>query len=147
VLRQRLILGPVLIAGIILGTYLDELIDRTRIPSWLSWLPTDSETLPPGVVAFLVCVALCLLGTVELARILRDKGIGVSMRVMSFAGVCGLVVQALVPSWTDGLSGSAVTSAAATIVLMRWPSIHVTGRWRAWWARRGGRCWRTSTLG
>lgn len=127
-LRQRLILGPVLIAAIILGSWLDEAIDRIPVPEWLPSAVLGGETFPPGVIAFIVCVVLSLLGSMELARILRDKGIGVSIRVMSFAGVCGLIVQALVPSWADGLSGSAVTSAAATIVLVASLAFHARNR-------------------
>lgn len=127
-LRQRLILGPILIAAIIVGSWFDEAIDRVPVPSWLPMSLFGDDTLPPGVIAFFVCVVLSLLGSIELARILRDKGIGVSIRVMSFAAVCGLIVQALVPSWADGLSGSAVTSAAATVVLVTALVFHARNR-------------------
>lgn len=114
-LRDRLILGPVLIGAIIFGIWLDEFIDAIATPAWLPWL---SDTLPPGVVAFAVCVALSWLGSLELARILRDKGIGVSKRVMCLAAILGLLVQALVPTDVDGLTGFCVASSSAIVVLL-----------------------------
>jgi phosphatidate cytidylyltransferase len=128
VLRQRLILGPILIALIVLGVWLDEAIDDLPTPDRLDWIPGMSETFPPGVIALLVCVLLCIFGTLELARILRDKGIGVSKRVMSLSATTGLVTQALVPSQVDGVTGFALASMIATMVLSAALAFHSRNR-------------------
>jgi phosphatidate cytidylyltransferase len=121
-------MGTILIAAIVAGVVIDEWIDTIATPAWLDWVPGISETLPPGVVAFAVCVVLSLLASQELARILRDKGIGVSKRVMSFAAILGLCTQALVPTSADGLAGFAVAGSTATIVLFVALAFHARHR-------------------
>ena len=127
-LHQRLIMGTVLIAAIVFGVWLDEWIDTLATPAWLDWVPGISETLPPGVVAFVICVVLSLLASMELARILRDKGIGVSKRVMGFAAILGLCAQALVPTEADGVTGFALAGTSATLVLFAALAFHARHR-------------------
>ena len=127
-LHQRLIMGTVLIAAIVFGVWLDEWIDTLATPAWLDWVPGISETLPPGVVAFVVCVVLSLLASMELARILRDKGIGVSKRVMGFAAILGLCAQALVPTEADGVTGFALAGTSATLELFAALAFHARHR-------------------
>jgi phosphatidate cytidylyltransferase len=128
VLRQRLILGPILIALIVLGVWLDEVIDKLATPGWLDWIPGITDTLPPGVVALVVCVVVCIFGTLELTRILWDKGLRVSKRVMSLSATAGLVAQALVPSQVDGATGFALASMVATMVLSAALAFHSRNR-------------------
>jgi len=117
VLRQRLILGPILIALLIVGLWLDEVLDAAQTPKSLDWLPLG-DTLPPGIVIFAGTIVLALLAAAELARILSINGITTSRRVTCGAALAGLLVSTLTPSGAQGVTGSAVISSASACVLV-----------------------------
>jgi phosphatidate cytidylyltransferase len=115
-MRKRLLLGPVLIAVLLLGFWLDEWVDRQGVAASLRSL-FPKETYPPGVVTFLVCLVLSVIASRELAVIFKSKGIGASRRVMTTCAILGLLVSCLVPTTTPGPAAAAVVSTAAVIVL------------------------------
>ena len=124
VLRHRLTFGPVLIVLVLAGLWLDERIDGAKI----DWLPAmfrhHDGTAPPGVVVFIACLALSTLAARELARILKDNGIGASKRILTFAAVLGLCVSAFVPVATAGTVGAAIVASACTAALLASLAFH-----------------------
>lgn len=123
-LRYRLTLGPVLIALVLLGLWLDELIDARRF----SWIPEmfrgADGTAPPGVVVFIACLAAGTVAAREMARILKDNGIGASKRILTFAAVLGLCVSAFVPVGAPGTVGAAIVASACTVSLLASLAFH-----------------------
>jgi len=115
--RTRILFGPVLIALLVLGLWGDEVVDRTPWPGWLPF-SGGRETLPPGVVIFLVVVPISWQAARELAAMLRAKGIAARKRVTSSAALIGLLVSGLVPSGIPGEQAAAGVSSAAIVVLV-----------------------------
>lgn len=76
-MRERLIYGPVMIAALIGGLWLDEYIAAARGPR--------------GVVVFAIVFLLAMMGVGELAAIVRAKGIEASRALLSLAATVGLV--------------------------------------------------------
>lgn len=116
-LRQRLLLGPLLIAGIILGCWLDQSLDGMASPEWYQRL-TERQTLPPGVVVLLVIAALAWLGGLELADLYRQKGIRVSRRVVITFTLTGLGMVAFIPKTLDAVTGVALVNTVVTVALV-----------------------------
>ncbi len=117
-MRDRLLLGPVLILLLVGGVWLDQYLDHVPAPGWVAGLPGVGETLPPGIVLFFVMLAVGIMAGRELARILKDKGIAASRRLLCAAGTIGLVVMAFTPDGASGVEAEAVVGGAATIVLV-----------------------------
>jgi phosphatidate cytidylyltransferase len=115
VLRHRLILGPILVALVLGGLWLDEAIDGTPAGGMLKG---RDGSAPPGVVVFIVCLTLSILAARELAPILRDNGIAASKRVLGFAAMLGLCVSAFVPAEAPGTVGAAIVASACTAALL-----------------------------
>lgn len=78
-MRERLIYGPVMIAALVGGLWLDEAIAAAHGPR--------------GVVVFAIVFVLAMLGAGELAGIVRSKGVVVSRALLSFAATLGLVAM------------------------------------------------------
>lgn len=120
-LKHRLVLGPVLIALLLAGAWLDEWIDRQPSPGAIADL-IGRETLPPGVIVFMLTLALAILGGRELARILRHKGVDASTALTSTLAVLGVCLTSLVPSATsspDGLLlGVMIGNGATALILL-----------------------------
>lgn len=117
-MRDRLLLGPVLILLLIGGVWLDQRLDATATPAWAAGAPGIGPTLPPGVVLFCVMLAISILAGRELARILKDKGIAASRRLVCAAAIIGLTAMAFTPSRATGVEAAGVIGAAATVVLV-----------------------------
>ena len=104
-LRYRLILGPILIAALIGIAWLDQTLER--------------RGLPPGTAFFPVMILASIMASRELARILKDKGIQASKRIMTTASIAGLLVSCTVPmAWPATLAVAAVSSAAVGVLLL-----------------------------
>lgn len=117
-LKQRLLIGPVLILLLIFGVWADDALDRTRIPDWLATLFPGFSTFPPGIIVFTVLLTLSFLAARELVTLLRAKGIRASMRLSCFAATTGLCVSCLVPTGVDAVLSVAIVSTAAMIILV-----------------------------
>lgn len=103
-LRQRLLLGPVLIVGVILITWLDEVLAlRTGIPA----------------LVFLPCgLAIGILASTELTAILKGCRIGVSRRAIATAVILGFLACSLTPADLMGFSGIGIICTVGAIVLL-----------------------------
>ncbi|MCL4219847.1 MAG: phosphatidate cytidylyltransferase [Phycisphaerales bacterium] len=116
-LRQRLLLGPVLIAAIILGSWLDQSLDRVPVSGWYEEL-TGRRTLPPGIVVLLAVAALAWLGALELAALYRQKSIRVSRRVVITFTILGLAMVAFIPKTLDAVTGVALVNTVVAVALV-----------------------------
>ncbi len=112
---RRLLLGPIMIAVMLAGLWLDERLDAQAAPAWLR--PLLRETWPPGVIIFGFVAVLACLAAAELAAILRDKGILASRRICTFAALLGVCVSAFVPAEVGAVDAVAVTAMSALAVL------------------------------
>jgi len=107
VLRYRLLFGPVLIAGIILITWLDQFLEeRTGVPA----------------TVFVPCgLAIGVLASTELSEILKKCGIGVSRRAIGTAVVAGFLASGLTPlEGADvlGFGGIGIVCTVGAVVLL-----------------------------
>ena len=112
---RRLLLGPVMIAVLLLGLWLDERLDGAGTPEWLR--PPLRDTWPPGVIIFASVAMLACLAAGELAAILRDKGILASRRICTFAALLGVFVSTFVPADLVAVDAVAVVAMSAMAVL------------------------------
>jgi len=121
VLKHRLALGPLLIALLLVGAWLDERIDRGGVPAAIERL-IGRDTWPPGVIVFALTLTLSILGGRELARILRAKGIEASTALTCVLAMVGVCLTSLVPSaieTSDGLLlGVLIANGATAVVLL-----------------------------
>lgn len=115
-LGKRLIVGSLLIAGVVLGLWLDAVVDNLPLPSVLAEA-FGRETFPPGTVIFVVVTGLSFEAARELAAMLARKGIAASARASCAAALIGLLVSTFVPESTDGVRAVAVVATAAAVVL------------------------------
>lgn len=122
-LKYRLLFGPLLIAAMIGGLWLDNWIDEQSIPSALGFLKGfvgDGGTLPTfpgGVILFLVIVPLSFLAATELVEILKRKNVAASRRLTCAAAFIGLCVSSLVPAHVQAITSIAIVNTCAAGVL------------------------------
>ncbi|MBL8964168.1 MAG: phosphatidate cytidylyltransferase [Phycisphaeraceae bacterium] len=110
---KRLLLGPVLIV-LMLGLCLaDERVGSASAPSWLG-----SGTFPPGTVIWPACLALAWGGALELARMLRAKGVVASRFVTPLAAGVGMAACGTALVFEDRSLTVAAMTIAATISLI-----------------------------
>jgi phosphatidate cytidylyltransferase len=117
-MRQRLLLGPVLIAVLLLVAWLDQRVEGAPLASFLRPILGGRDTVPPGLMIFFLAAALCFLAVRELATIMLAKGLPASKRIMTSAALLGLLVSCMVPWSTPGHVGALVVSSAAVLVLL-----------------------------
>ncbi|MBX3359373.1 MAG: phosphatidate cytidylyltransferase [Phycisphaeraceae bacterium] len=117
-LKHRLMMGPLLIALAIMGLWLDDRLTTLAAPAALRPFLQDGGNWPPGTVVFLVMLAVSFFSSREMARILRDKGIAGSKRIITTAAIAGLLVSCVVPSGTDGMTAVAIVSTTAVALLV-----------------------------
>ncbi|MBX3365253.1 MAG: phosphatidate cytidylyltransferase [Phycisphaeraceae bacterium] len=117
-MRDRLLLGPVLIALLVGLFWADEALDHTTAPAWLHGFFADQTTFPPGTVLFLAGVPLLILAARELSAMFKANGIDASRRVMSVAAILGLCVTSLIPDGLGGVRASQTAHTTAAIVLL-----------------------------
>lgn len=117
-LRQRLLLGPCLIALIVVILWLDAWVEGAVVPTAIAtWIPGDGS-LPPGALVFLAVAIVSIFASRELAYILRDKGIQASVRLTCTAAFVGLIVSCFVPTDTRALTSVAIVNSAAVLMLL-----------------------------
>jgi len=113
VLKHRLTFGSLLIVLIAGLAWLDQWIDGLDAPSFF-----PSETYPPGVVAFAVFALLSSMGSREVARIFRSKGVMIGTRIAIGMGLWGLVVVAFTPEDAAGTLGFAAGISSVVIAFI-----------------------------
>ena len=119
-LKIRLLLGPLFIAALVGGLWLDGWIDAQAIPRWIPWLAHfvgDGVTFPAGVVVFLVIVPLSFFAATELVEFLKHKGVAASRWITCLAAFVGLCVSSLVPADVQAVTSIAIVSTCAAGVL------------------------------
>jgi phosphatidate cytidylyltransferase len=111
-------IATLLVAFGLAGMWLDGWLEHAPWPQWLAGLSPGRTHFPAGVMVFLVCTLLAVLGARELARILSENGVTASRRVTCTAAVAGLLALTLVPISTNGLHAVAIASTAPVLVLL-----------------------------
>ena len=96
-MRDRLLLGPVLIALLVGLLWLDGKLDDVACPQWLTNIGYRQTTLPPGLILFPVMLGLSIMAARELTDILHDKAIDASKRITTLAAFFGLCVSCFIP--------------------------------------------------
>lgn len=115
-MRDRLILGPLLIALLIGGLALDQYLDARPLPAFLHALL--GPTCPPGVVVFVIMALVAVLAARELAAILAANGVLASKRIMTFAAIIGMLASGVVPGLVTGTEAAAAVGSAGVVVLV-----------------------------
>lgn len=91
-MRTRLLFGPILIALLLAGLWLDQAIEGVAWP--LDYPPLGFDgTAPPGVIVLPVMLAIAALGARELAIMLKAKGIHASRLTLAVTAVLGLLAS------------------------------------------------------
>lgn len=118
-LKHRLVVGALLIAGLLALLWADARLDAAPLPGWAprAW-GGASGTLPPGTALFVGALVVSAMAARELARILRENQIPASTRVTCLAAITGLAVSCLVPSGTSAQAAVAIQGTAAAGVLL-----------------------------
>lgn len=124
VLRQRLTLGPILIAIVVLGLWADEWLATQPVPGWASSFLSGS-TLPGGLIVLPIMLLLCTTASRELSRILRRKGVDSTLPIMASGAALGLLTvasaawmhQLVTPITAVALAGSCGTAVMITALL------------------------------
>lgn len=109
-LKQRLSLGTVLIAAIVLFAWADERLESFPAPAWMG-----RETLPPAMLLVPIMMLLGAMGAREVARILRAKGVAISTAPAVLASVLGLSVMSFGAEDIDGVGGLGLGAGAAVL--------------------------------
>ena len=117
-MRQRLLLGPVLIVVLLLVAAADQALEGASIPGALRPAFPGRAQFPPGVLIFLFCALVSFLSARELAAIFKANGILASKRIMTSAAILGLLVSAIVPESLPAPVAVAIISSAAVAVLL-----------------------------
>jgi len=113
-LKYRLTFGPILIAAILLFSWLDEFVDGLAAPGFF-----PQESYPPGIIVACVLILIGIMGSREVARILRAKSVMIGTWFAAVAAVFGILVVGLTPADSAGSTGFAiaVSSVAGFFVL------------------------------
>lgn len=120
-MRERLLLGPVLVLTLLVGLALDQWLDSRQMPWRMSHEFTAESgppTFPPGTVILPLMLTVAVLAVRELAAIMADKGIEASRRIMTFAAVVGMLDAFIVPDTMSPVDAVAVVSTSAVVVLI-----------------------------
>lgn len=112
-LKHRLTFGPIFILLVGVIAWLDAWLDEQAAPEFLG-----RETFPPGVGVFLVVGVLGAMGSREVARILRAKGIAIGTGIAVFVQMLGLFAVALTPSDADATIGMAAGMSSAILAYL-----------------------------
>jgi phosphatidate cytidylyltransferase len=127
-MRQRLLLGPILILCLIGLAWLDQRLQGAPVPRPLQPILLGLEVFPAGVIIFLFCALISILSARELAAIFKANNIPASKRIMTGAAILGLLVSAIVPSSMPAAVAVQIVSSAAVLVLLASLLFHSRGR-------------------
>jgi phosphatidate cytidylyltransferase len=118
---KRLLFGPVMIALLIGGLFVDHAVTSRALPGAIAdvlpegWMGGD---WPPGTILLPLVLALVALAAREMAGLLEAEGIEGSKRMATFAAVVGVLVSCLVPAVFTVTTTVAIVSTAAVAVLV-----------------------------
>lgn len=111
-------LGPVMMASIVLLSWLDAALEGAPLPEWLRPLFFGRATTPPGVAIFVWAAVVSIWSSRELATILKVNGIAASKRVTTTAAIAGLLVSCVVPTEASAVQAVAAVGTGAVLVLL-----------------------------
>lgn len=117
-LKQRLILGPVLIALLLAACWLDDRLDRVALDGFWQDMFNGRQWLPAGLALFTVAGAVVPLAAWELVRIFRANGIPTSTGVTIAAAETGLVLHYCIPDSTRGVTAVAIVCTGLVFVFV-----------------------------
>lgn len=128
-MRERFLLGPVLILVIVAGLAMDQYIDGVRLGSIFGGVSGTVSgeairTFPPGSVLLPIMLLVAVLGARELAGLLAAKGITASRRIMSMSAGIGLVLSCLLPANVSMMDAVAAVSTGSVFVLVAALAFH-----------------------
>lgn len=118
---KRLLFGPVMIALLIAGLFLDHMVTSHALPAAIAGVLPEgwrSGNWPRGTILLPIVLALVALAAREMAALLEAEGIEGSKRMATFAAVVGVLVSCLVPAAFKGTTAVAIVSTAAVAVLV-----------------------------
>lgn len=113
-MRRRLLLGPVLIAAVIALFALDQWVSTLAAPSSLPSFLAQGDRLAPALILTPLALALAALASIELATMLRARGLRADTPVLVVASQLGL----LSVSWGSSLIPAHAANAAAVLALI-----------------------------
>ncbi|TVQ60162.1 MAG: hypothetical protein EA378_12230 [Phycisphaerales bacterium] len=116
-LRERLLLGPVLILALLGVLWLDEWLYTVATPGWAARL-IGTETFPPGTIIVLIATPIAVLAAIELAGLLARVGLASSRWLSAFGAALGIGVSCLIPEEVDAVRSVAIVSSAAIVMLL-----------------------------
>ena len=117
-MKPRLLLGPILIAALIVLLWTDEFLGQLPAPAFLANLGYHAPYLPPGIIVFVIMALVAILAARELCSLLQDKGIEASKRVTTTAAIAGVLVSCLIPRAWDAQTGALLVSSAAVVLFV-----------------------------
>lgn len=117
-LKFRVIFGTLMIAGLAGLMYLDERLDQVRLDGTVWQKVFCGRTyLPAGLAMLGAFLGLIAVGTRELVRIFRAKGIYAHSWLVAGAGMAGCLAMYAMPMRLDGQTTAAVLASVTAGVL------------------------------
>lgn len=118
-MKSRLLLGPVLLLALLALLWLDEKLAHVQVPAvFRSLLSPDVATFPPGLLLFFAGCALVPLAARELGAMFHAGNIAASRRMMTLAGMAGLLVSAVTPFKSSSAHAVTLVASVAALVLV-----------------------------
>lgn len=116
-MRERLIVGPILIALVIGLAWLDDVLDRSLAQGWWPTPLAEAGTLPPGLIIVPLLVIIIALACGELQSMLASKGVRVGRFTLVTSALLGLAcwLLPLLPYAWAGARAISPTLAAASL--------------------------------
>ncbi len=109
-------LGPVMIAALILIAWLDGLVEGAPMPAGLHAI-LGRESAPPGVVIGFTIAGLIVAASLELTRIFRANSIAASSTLTAAVALLGFAISTIAPAFAPGVAGPIVATACVAALL------------------------------
>jgi phosphatidate cytidylyltransferase len=124
-MRDRLMIGPILIALLIGGLALDQFLDKRAMPQWLAdvvhlvpFVETTRDSFPPGLIIVPLMLVIAVLAARELAAMAKAKGIAASRGVMGTAAAMGVIATCAMPPQLSAADAVGVVGTSAVLSLV-----------------------------
>ena len=109
-LKHRLIVGSLLILAIGVLAFGDQWLEGRAAPWW-----PGGDTVPPGVLLVSVLILFVTVGAIEVAAILRAKGVALQSGSAVVAALLGLAVMSFGAEELNGVAGLGLGAGAAVL--------------------------------
>lgn len=96
-MARRLVIGPLLIALVVLMVWADQWLSTVAIPESSPWsvFALKNGFAAPGLVLLPVGCLVCARAAIELSRMYKAAGLAASRRVVVFAAIAGVITGGL----------------------------------------------------